>query len=243
MQKHLNAFFGKNDVNMVYKFLKRTFDLLVGIIALIVLSPVFLFTILGIEISDPGPIFYRAKRVGYRGKIFTMYKFRSMRKAKTESEKSEASFKADTDRIFRFGAFIRRTKIDELAQLFNLIGGSMSVVGPRPAAIDQVEIMREGKYAIANTVKPGITGPAAIYDYIYGDSIEDNDQYKELVLPTRRELEAYYPAHMGIGFDIKMMWYTFVCVVKISLKKKPQKILEKITAYVEPADKRTTDER
>ena len=221
----------------MYRFLKRAFDLFAGIIAVIVLSPVFLITVIGIEISDPGPVFYRAKRVGYGGKVFTMYKFRSMRQAKTEGEKSEASFKADTNRIFRFGAFIRKTKIDELAQLFNLIGGSMSIVGPRPAAIDQVEVMREGKYAVANTVKPGLTGPAALYDYIYGDTIEDLEEYKRLVLPTRRELEAYYPSHMGIGFDLKMIWYTVVCIVTTVFGKKPKKILKKITGFVNREDK------
>ena len=155
-----------------------------------------------------------------------------MRVPKKESEKSEASFKADTDRIFKFGALIRRLKIDELPQLLNILGGSMSVVGPRPAAKDQIETMREGKYAIASKVRPGLTGPAALYDYIYGDTVEDLEDYKVLVLPTRLELEAYYPEHMGAWYDIKMIWYTVVCILSSILKREPKKIFNEITSCV-----------
>ena len=217
---------------VMYKFVKRAFDLFLSIFAFIVLLPIFLFIIIGIEISDPGPIFYKAKRIGYKGKEFTMYKFRSMYIPKTEEEKSEASFKADTNRIFPFGKFIRRLKFDELAQIFNMINGTMAIVGPRPASVDQVSIMREGKYAIASTVKPGLTGPAAIYDYIYGDTVEDLEDYKRLVLPTRRELEAYYPPHMSFAFDVKMIWWTILTVISTAIKVKPQKIFNKISRFV-----------
>ena len=216
----------------IYPFFKRSFDFLAALLALIVTLPIWIITIIGIEISDPGPIFYRARRIGRHGKEFSMWKFRSMRVPKKESEKSEASFKADTDRIFRFGAFIRKLKIDELPQLLNIIGGSMAVVGPRPAAKDQVAIMREGKYEIANSVRPGLTGPAALYDYIYGDNVEDPDEYERLVLPTRRELEAYYPEHMSAGYDLKMIWYTVVCILASAFHKEPKKIFAELTTAV-----------
>ena len=216
----------------IYPIVKRVFDFCAALLALIVTSPIWLITIIGIEVSDPGPVFYKARRIGYKGKEFSMWKFRSMRVPKKESEKSEASFKADTDRIFKFGAFIRKLKIDELPQLINIIGGTMSVVGPRPAAKDQVEIMREGKYEIANSVRPGLTGPAALYDYIYGDNVEDLEDYKRLVLPTRRELEAYYPAHMSAGYDIKMIWYTVMCILASAFRKEPKKIFDELTTCV-----------
>ena len=216
----------------IYPFFKRSFDFLAALLALIVTLPIWIITIIGIEMSDPGPIFYRARRIGRHGKEFSMWKFRSMRVPKKESEKSEASFKADTDRIFRFGAFIRKLKIDELPQLLNIIGGSMAVVGPRPAAKDQVAIMREGKYEIANSVRPGLTGPAALYDYIYGDNVEDPDEYERLVLPTRRELEAYYPEHMSAGYDLKMIWYTVVCILASAFHKEPKKIFAELTSAV-----------
>lgn len=216
----------------IYFFVKRAFDIIASLLGLIVTSPVWLITIIGIEISDPGPVFFRAKRIGKDNKEFSMWKFRSMRVPRKEAEKSEASFKADTNRIFPFGELIRRLKIDELPQLLNILFGTMSVVGPRPAAKDQVEIMRAGKYNIASTVKPGLTGPAALYDYIYGDSVEDLEDYKRLVLPTRLELEAYYPEHMGVWYDIKMIWYTVVCVVFSVFKKEPKKIFAELTGCV-----------
>lgn len=215
----------------MYKFVKRLFDFLAAFLALIVLSPIFFITIIGIEISDPGPIFYKAKRIGYKGKEFKMYKFRSMRVPKTDLEKSESSFKADTNRIFPFGALIRKLKIDELPQLVNIVNGTMSIVGPRPASIDQVKVMREGKYAIANSVRPGLTGPAALYDYIYGDTIENPDDYEKLVLPTRRELEAYYPTHMSFALDFKMIWWTALSVISTAIKVRPQKILNKLKEF------------
>lgn len=216
----------------MYSVIKRIVDCILALVAFIVTLPIWLITIIGIEISDPGPVFYKACRIGMNGNEFSMWKFRSMRVPKKESEKSEASFKADTDRIFKFGYFIRKFKIDELPQLLNIIGGSMSIVGPRPAAKDQVAIMREGKYEIANSVRPGLTGPAALYDYIYGDNVEDPEEYERLVLPTRRELEAYYPAHMSAGYDIKMIWYTVVCIVASAFHKEPKKIFAELTSAV-----------
>ena len=215
-----------------YFFVKRAFDMLAALLKKIITSPIWIITIIGILISDPGPIFYKAKRIGKNNKEFSMWKFRSMRVPKKESEKSEASFKADTDRIFKFGAFIRRLKIDELPQLLNILGGSMAIVGPRPAAKDQVEIMRAGKYEVASRVRPGLTGPAALYDYIYGDTVEDLEDYKRLVLPTRLELEAYYPEHMSAWYDIKMIWYTAVCILSSFFKKEPKKIFNAITSCV-----------
>lgn len=216
-----------------YFFVKRAFDIFASLLGIIVTSPVWLIAIVGIELSDPGPVFYRAKRIGKDNREFSMWKFRSMRVPKKESEKSEASFRADTNRIFPFGRLCRRLKIDELPQLINILLGTMSVVGPRPAAKDQVQIVRAGKYNIASTVKPGLTGPAALYDYIYGDSVEDPEEYDRLVLPTRLELEAYYPERMSIWYDVKMIWYTMVCIFAAIFKKQPKKIFTELTGCVQ----------
>lgn len=216
-----------------YLFFKRAFDILAALAGIAVTSPVWLIAIIGIKLSDPGPVFYKATRIGKDNEEFTMWKFRSMRIPRAENEKSEASFKADTNRIFPFGELCRRLKIDELPQLLNILFGTMSVVGPRPAAKDQVCIMRAGKYSIASTVKPGLTGPAALYDYIYGDSVEDLEDYKRLVLPTRLELEAYYPEHMSAWYDIKLIWYTVVCVMASLFKKEPKRIFAELTGCVD----------
>ncbi len=213
-----------------YFFVKRAFDIVAALAGIMISSPIWIIAIIGILVSDFGPIFYVARRTGKNNEEFKMYKFRSMRVPKKESEKSEASFKADTNRIFAWGNIMRKTKIDELPQLLNVLLGDMSVVGPRPAAKDQVAIMRAGKYGVAASVRPGLTSPSAIYDYIYGDTVEDAGDYERLVLPTRLELEAYYPMHMGVWYDIKMIWYTVVTIVATVFGKTPKKIMNELVA-------------
>ena len=193
----------------MYRFIKRTFDIFASGLALIVLLPIWLIAIIGIEVSDPGPVFYFANRAGKDNKTFKMYKFRSMRVDKNANEKS---LRPDQDRIFKFGRFIRATKIDELPQLLNVFLGDMAVIGPRPAAVDQIEITRSGENAIVASIKPGLSSPSALYDYLYGDSIEDEAEYMDKVAPTRLALDRFYIGKQTVGYDIKIIWYTVVCI-------------------------------
>ena len=211
--------------NILYRFLKRFFDMCSSGLALIVLIPVWLFAIAGIEISDPGPVFYVANRVGKDNEHFKMYKFRSMRVDKNENEKS---LRPNQNRIYKWGGIMRNTKIDELPQLINVFIGDMSVIGPRPASVDQVEITRAGKYAATSQLKPGLSGPSALYDYIYGDSITDEIEYERLVLTTRLNLDLYYLKVCGIHFDIKMIWWT---VLSIIVRSKRPMMLEQLKLW------------
>lgn len=221
-QKHLSqCFIGCEGM---YRFIKRLFDIVASALALVVLSPVWLVAIVGILISDPGPVFYLANRVGKDNKLFRMFKFRSMRVDKNANEKS---LRPDQDRIFKWGHVMRDTKIDELPQLLNVFLGDMSVIGPRPASADQVEITRGGKYAATSQLKPGLSGPSALYDYIYGDEILDEDEYNRLVLPTRLNLDLYYLKARSVSYDIKMIWWT---VVSILMKSRREKILNALIA-------------
>ena len=197
----------------MYKITKRLFDFLCALLALIVLSPIFIITIIGILVSDWGPIFYCAHRIGKGNKPFKMYKFRSMKVLCAPKEGAEASLRPDEDRIFPFGHFIRSAKIDELPQLINILNGTMSIVGPRPVAQDQFEMFRYGKWNEAAKVPVGLSGPAALYDYIYGDQITDEKEYMEKVYPTRRELEYVYVQKKGVLYDLKMIMYTVICIV------------------------------
>lgn len=205
----------------IYEFIKRIFDILAAVVGLIITSPVWLIATIGIFISDPGAIFYVAHRVGKNNRVFKMLKFRSMRKGKA----NESVFRGEEDRIFPFGKFIRATKIDELPQLLCCIVGTMSIVGPRPAAKDQTAITRAGKYAAVSEVKPGLSGPAALYDYLFGDTITDEKEYETRVLPTRLNLELYYVKYRSVGLDIKIIYYTIVCILASFIKKRPEKIL------------------
>ncbi len=203
---------------MLRSGIKRLLDILASGIALLVLIPIWIVAILGIEISDPGPVFYMANRVGKGNKTFRMIKFRSMRVDKNANEKN---FKADTKRIFKWGEFLRKTKIDELPQLINVFVGQMSVIGPRPASVDQTAVTRGGYYAQISEVQPGLSGPSALYDYIYGDQIEDEEKYKEKVLPTRLRLDLYYIKVKSLTYDLKMIWYTVICIASLIFKKYP----------------------
>ena len=222
----------------MYRFLKRTFDIFSSGLALIVLLPVWLIAIIGIEVSDPGPVFYFANRAGKDNKTFKMYKFRSMRVDKNANEKS---LRPDQDRIFKFGRFIRATKIDELPQLLNVFLGDMAVIGPRPAAVDQIPITRSGENAIVASIKPGLSSPSALYDYLYGDSIEDEAEYMDKVAPTRLALDRYYIGKQTVGYDIKIIWYTVVCIFGTIFHKPAIFILRELINAVD-GDRRALEE-
>ena len=216
-------------MNKSYLVHKRGFDAFCSILGIIGTLPVWLVTVIGIELSDPGPVFYKANRVGKGNKPIKMYKFRSMRQGKA----NESVFRGDEDRIFPFGKFIRASKIDELPQLLNILKGDMSIVGPRPAAVDQMKITRGGKYKAAGKVQAGLTGPSALYDYLYGDEVEDAEAYEKLVLPTRLELDLYYLKKMSMAFDIKMIIWTVIAVLGEVVGHKPQWMLKKLEKAVE----------
>ena len=216
--------------DLAYRFLKRLFDLAASGAALVLLLPLWLVAILGIELSDPGPVFYMADRVGKDDRHFKMFKFRSMRVAKDEDERS---LRPNYSRIFPFGGFMRDTKIDELPQLLNIFLGDMSVIGPRPASADQVSITRAGKYAAASSVQPGLSGPSALYDYIYGDDITDEETYEKLVLPTRLNLDLYYLKARSIGYDLKMIWWTLLSILA---HEKREAILRELLASAASAE-------
>ena len=214
----------------MYSFIKRCFDFFCALIALIILSPIFVLTALGILISDWGPIFYKANRIGKGNKPFRMYKFRSMRVLKDPEKRAEASLRPDEDRIFPFGHFIRKAKIDELPQLINILNGTMSIIGPRPVAEDQFDMFRYGKWNEAAKVPVGLSGPAALYDYIYGDQITDEKEYLEKVYPTRRELEYTYVKKAGLWYDLKMIIYTVISIVYSLCGKECTWILNELVA-------------
>lgn len=218
----------------MYSFTKRSFDFLCALIALIILLPIFLFTVIGILISDWGPIFYKANRIGKENKPFKMYKFRSMRVLKAPKKGAEASLRPEEDRIFPFGHFIRKVKIDELPQLINILNGTMSIIGPRPVAEDQFDMFRYGKWNDAAKVPVGLSGPAALYDFIYGDQFTDEKEYMVKVYPTRRELEYTYVQKASMGYDLKMIVYTVICILYSLFGKECTWILNEL---VEDANK------
>ena len=212
----------------MYKRAKRILDIVLCSLATVVLSPLFLFTAVGIEISSPGTILFHSMRAGRNKKPFKFYKFRSMHPPKG---KKKDMFVADPDRVFKFGKLIRRLKLDELPQLFNVIKGDMSIVGPRPMRVERVDEIYSGEYEIVSTVKPGLTSPASLFDYTVGDTYQDDEAYRREVLPVKLEMEKYYVEHQGFGYDVSLVWRTIVTILQVLTGRKtfrPQPELKKI---------------
>ncbi len=178
------------------KVIKRAFDFIVSLIALIVLSPFLLMVALIVKLTSPGPAIYKQRRVGYNRKEFDIYKFRSMKYVK--EDKPGWTTEGD-DRRTKFGEFMREHNIDELLQLYNVLKGDMSIVGPRPEQPAFVEqFMYEiPKYMIKHHVKPGITGWAQVNGWRGDTSIEE-----------RIKCDIYYIEYWTFGFDIKIIFMT-----------------------------------
>ena len=188
----------------MYNFIKRCFDLLFAVLFLIVFSPIYLLTIIIIKVVSPGPAIYKAMRVGKNGKLFTCYKFRSMR---VDSGKVRLTTLENDDRIFPFGKFIRKTKIDEMPQVVNILKGEMSVVGPRPEDQENAEKVYVGEFKHIMDVKPGLTSTASLYDYTHGELFKDEESYEKFFMPKKLKLELYYVNHRSV-------WYDFVLILK-----------------------------
>lgn len=181
------------------RLMKRIVDVFGATIALILFSPVMLVTMLAIKISSPGPLIFKQERVGLQNKPFMMYKFRSMVVQDEEKEKKGWTVKNDP-RVTRVGKFIRKTSIDELPQLLNVLKGDMSLVGPRPERTQFVEKFKEEipRYMIKHQVRPGITGWAQVNGYRGDTSIEG-----------RIQCDLYYIENWTMGLDFKIIIMTF----------------------------------
>lgn len=199
------------------KFLIRCYDILFAVLFIIVFSWVYIITWVTIHIVSPGPAIYRARRVGLHGKIFTCYKFRSMR---IDSGKVKMTTLQNDDRIFPFGKFIRATKIDEMPQAFNILFGDMSIVGPRPEDEVNAEAYYVGEYKHILDVKPGLTSPASLYDYTHGERYEDPDLYEKEFVPQKLKLEMYYVEHKSFWYDNVLILKTAWLIIQTTCGKK-----------------------
>lgn len=194
----------------MYDFFKRCFDLLFSVLFLLVFSPVYLLTFIIIKVVSPGPAIYKAKRVGKDGKLFDCYKFRSMR---VDSGKVRLTTLGNDDRIFPFGKFIRKAKIDEMPQVVNILKGEMSVVGPRPEDKENADKVYVGEYVNIMDVKPGLTSTASLFDYTHGELYEDEDSYEKEFMPKKLKLELFYVNHRSFWYDIVLILRTAWLIV------------------------------
>lgn len=198
----------------VYNAVKRVFDFLLALVGTIVLSPVLLIIAVAIVAEDRGPVLYKANRVGLHGKPIKVYKFRSMKTGAdrledmlTPEELAEykVNFKLERDpRITKVGAFLRKTSLDELPQLLNIVGGSLSLVGPRPVLQEETELYGENRDLLLSC-KPGLTG-------LWQSRGRSNITYEN---GARQALELQYVRERGFLLDIKIMFWTVGAVLRM----------------------------
>lgn len=184
--------------NTFYAAMKRVMDIAGAICAIILFSPIMMFSVIMIKLTSPGPLIFKQERVGLHNHTFMMYKFRSMDVQPPEKEKTKWTVK-DDPRVTNFGKFMRETSIDELPQLFNVLKGEMSLVGPRPERPFFVEKFKEEipRYMIKHQVRPGLTGWAQVNGYRGNTSIR-----------KRIEYDLYYIENWTLGLDVKILFLT-----------------------------------
>lgn len=184
---------------------KRIMDIVISLLAMILLSPIYLITALVVKSTSPGPVFYAQERIGYHGRPFRMHKFRSMY---IDAEESGPALSKDNDpRITPFGRFMRKVRLDEIPQFWNVLRGTMSIVGPRPERqyyIDQI-VKRAPEYLLLQRVKPGITSWGQV-KYGYASNVDE--------MIERLRYDLLYLDNMSITTDLKIMVYTVKIIVQ-----------------------------
>lgn len=184
----------------MYSFFKRLLDIVLSLTALIVLAPLLLVLALLVKLDSPGPALFKQKRVGRNEKLFDIYKFRSMYTSAPRDVATSELQNAESH-ITRVGRVLRKTSLDELPQLFNVLKGEMSLTGPRPLVPNEKDIHELRREKGAYRVRPGITGWAQVNG-------------RDCVLPVdKARLDGYYADHMSFGLDVKIIIFSVICVL------------------------------
>ncbi len=186
---------------MYRHFFKPVMDFLMAFVGLILLSPVFLILIVAIKVDSRGPILFKQQRVGKNKKLFRIYKFRTMR-VDTPKDVPTHQLENPDQYITKVGKFMRKTSLDELPQILNILFGKMSVIGPRPALWNQDDLVAERDKYNANSVRPGLSGWAQV------------NGRDELLIPDKAKLDGEYIERMGFLFDTKIFFMTVAKVFK-----------------------------
>ena len=195
--------------------LKRTFDLIVSSLGLLILSPLFLVLALWIKCDSPGPILYRQRRVGRGNKDFWLFKFRSMRVGADKA--GLITIGGHDPRVTRSGYYIRKYKLDELPQLINVFCGNMSLVGPRPEVRKYVDLYTSEQLKVLQ-VRPGITDPASIRyrneNELLSQVSDPERYYRDVIMPDKLRINLEYITHASFKNDLQIIFHTFFAILK-----------------------------
>lgn len=192
-------------MNGFERFVKRTFDFLCSFVGLVVLSPVFLLVYISLRIQNDGSVIFKQERIGYKGKPFNIYKFRTMRVNSECDGKPQLAAKGD-ERLTKVGKFLREHHLDELPQLFNVLVGDMSFVGPRPERKYYIDLIKKENpdYDYIYLMRPGLTSMATVYNG-YTDTME-----KMLI---RLQMDLDYLQKRSLWYDFKIIFTTAVYIL------------------------------
>ena len=208
-----------------YDPVKRIVDLVFSGLATLLLSPIILAASLAIKLDSKGPVFYGADRVGANGRRIKVWKLRTM---VVDADRAGKITRGNDVRITRIGRVLRATKIDELPQLFNVILGTMSIVGPRPESTNLVERHYTQKDAELFDIAPGLTCPGTLYYYIHDEDNEPppgvsaEDYYAQVSLQTKLAADLHYVQHRCLAYDIKLIVLTVVLIASKLLGRRPR---------------------
>ena len=185
----------------IYPYVKRGADVALSLLALVCLSPVYIAVAAAVKLSSPGPVLFTQQRIGRGGRIFTIYKFRTMR-LDTPRDTATHLLSNPGSYITPLGAFLRRSSLDELPQFFNVLRGDMSIVGPRPALYNQYDLIAAREKAGVNRVRPGITGWAQI------------NGRDELPLPVKVQYDREYVENLSLRMDVRCFFGSIWAVLR-----------------------------
>ena len=195
--------------------MKRIFDILVSVIVLLIFLPFGIIVSVLIALGSRGGVFYTQERVGRSGKLFGLYKFRTMRKDADKAGRLTVGMR--DKRITKVGYFLRKTKLDEFPQFLNVLKGQMSVVGPRPEVQEYVDHYTKAQLDILS-VRPGITDYASLEYFneskLLGESNDPQKTYIEEIMPAKIKLNRKYLERPTVGHDIQIMWKTFLKIIR-----------------------------
>jgi lipopolysaccharide/colanic/teichoic acid biosynthesis glycosyltransferase len=188
---------------------KRLLDVVLSSVALVIALPVLALAAAGIRATSPGPVLYRASRVGRLRRPFLMYKLRTMHVAPHAAEGGSAITAPGDTRVFRFGHWLRRAKLDELPQLLNVLRGDMSIIGPRPEDPRLVAAHYAPVHLETLAVRPGLSSPGSLYGYTHGDALLSPERpegsYAERLLPVKLALDLVYVRRASLRYDLTLV--------------------------------------
>ncbi|KYG76241.1 lipopolysaccharide/colanic/teichoic acid biosynthesis glycosyltransferase [Roseivirga ehrenbergii] len=215
----------------MYKVLKRLLDIVVSFIAIVILLPLLIPVMIGLKLTGEGYIFYKQKRIGLNNKYFYILKFATMLKDSPNLGSGSITLRNDP-RVTPMGGFLRKTKINELPQIFNILLGDISLVGPRPLVDRTFNAYSEEVRKVIYKVKPGLTGIGSIVfrdeeSLISNSNLEPHAYYEKVIAPYKGELEMWYQKNASMWTDIKIIFLT-AWVVMFSKSELPYKMFDSL---------------